>query len=77
MAFSEDYYEFLTNYKNFVTGDRMVSKAIVSEYGDQRCTCRDYDYAGTSNVNVSQKTDTYEEQKGHNLNYPVHQGRKS
>ena len=36
VAFSEDYYEFLTKYKNFVTGDRMVSKAIYKDLPEEK-----------------------------------------
>ena len=36
VAFSEGYYEFLMKYKNFVTGDRMVSKAIYRDLNEEK-----------------------------------------
>ncbi len=36
VAFSEGYYEFLTKYKNFVTGDRMVSRSVYKDLNEEK-----------------------------------------
>lgn len=36
VAFSEKYYDFLMKYKNFVTGERMVSKSMYKDLNEQK-----------------------------------------